>query len=357
MNLITGGMIIREGKAKDLYNNETQLYYQNKVTYPYEKHILLPFRNIPIVGFLYIPFTYMSLKMATISIFVINLGILFFFHKLFISNVPGLSESKQLLLLTLSYWPSVATLISGQIVGLILIAFALIFLTLIKKKYLLTGIFTSLLFLRPQTILFLPMLLLMVRNRKKFLAGFILSGLIIFMLNICISGAGVIFGFPKFVFSIENTFFNGRLSDVSSVYFTIKQLFPSVGSSGLLVINGLLYLFFLIIFFIKRKSLSLIAGYSASLLITLLFSIHILSHDLIILLIPIYLILSKNTIKPKNFFQNKLVLLLFFTPFLYLVGVPTISTLLLLCVLFYFIFPDIYKNFLAVGLRAKKFLL
>jgi len=357
MNFITGAMVIKEGKAKDLYNDKTQLYYQNKVTYPYEKHILLPFRNIPLVGFLYIPFTYMSLKAATMSIFVVNLGLLILFYKLFTSNVSGLSESKQLLVLTFVYWPSVATLISGQIMGLILIIFALIFFTLVKKKYTLMGVLAALLFIRPQTLLILPLLLVMVKNKKKFLVGFILSGLIIFMLNIYISGINVILGYPKFVFSIENAFFDGRLSDVSSVYFTIRKLFPLMGSSVLFLLNSLLYLFFIIIFFLKRKSLSLIMGYSASLLITLLFSIHMLSHDLIILLIPIYSILSENTKKPINIYQNKLVLLLFFTPFFYLIGVPTATTFSLLFILFYFIFPDFYKNIFSAGLRAKKSLL
>jgi hypothetical protein len=241
--------------------------------------------------------------------------------------------------------------------GLILIIFALIYFALVKKKYVLTGIFASLLFLRPQTLLILPLLLFMVKNKKKFLVGFILSGLIIFALNIHISGINAILGYPKFVFSVENAFFGGRLSDVSSVYFTIRELFPLMGSPVLFLLNSLLYLFFLIIFFLKRKSLSLIAGYSASLLITLLFSIHMLSHDLIILLIPIYLILSENTKKPINIYQNKLVLLLFFTPFFYLIGVPIATTIMLLFILFYFIFPDFYKNVFSAGLRAKKSLL
>jgi len=165
--------------------------------------------------------------------------------------------------------------------------------------------------------------------------GFIFSSLAIILINGIIVGPDTLLDYPKYVMSVENSFFEGRTPSISSIYFMLKELFPYVGKSVLSSVNFFFYLVTIAVFFLKRKKYKLAEAFIISVLATILFSIHVLSHDLILLLVPIYILISKTSNNLTGVFKNKIVLLLFFSPILNIIGVPIITTLVLTWVLIY----------------------
>ena len=340
VNFLTGAKIIAKGMPVDLYNNETQLIYQNIITDPNIRNIPLPFRNIPLMGLVYVPFTYVSLKTATMCIFAINIGMFIALNKIFENKVWKKSMNWEFWVVVLLFWPFIATLLAGQYMGLMLIIITAIYFSLKGNRHFLTGVLTSLLWMRPQLILMLPFLFTYVRNKKTFSSGFFVSTLFIFLVNVFISDISTLAKYPKFVMSVENTFFEERISRITSVYFLFKDMFPSLAGINLMIINMVLYLFLFAIFHKRTKHLSLEINFIVIILTTVLFSIHVLSHDQLLLLIPIYLIIPFGKTTFSNYFKNKPLCLLYFAPFINLLGVPIVATLMLIVALFCFLFPE-----------------
>jgi hypothetical protein len=334
-SFLTGAMVIREGDADKLYNLDTQLEYQNKVTVPVIRNKLLPFRNTPLVGFFYIPLTFLTLKNAFIVVFVFNILLLIFFNKLFIRFTGKSNNTLLLWMISLFFWPSVATLLTGQNTGAFLVLLTLIYILILKKRYFLSGVVGSFMLLRPQCILFLPFLLPFIGEKKKFLIGFLTFAFLLLIANIIVSGYPVLLKYPNFVMASEIPEFGNRLNKITSVYFLFKQYFPNTSSSAGVLINCILYTFVLILCYLFNNKSSFDKNYIIGILAISIFSIHSLSHDLIVLLIPIYLLLTKDK---RSLSENVLVTLLFLSPIMTLFINATYITIVIFCVIFLVLF-------------------
>lgn len=310
-SFLTGSRIIRDGQVNNLYSFDTQQEYQHQVTAPFVREKLLPFRNIPLVGLMYVPLTYVSLKTATIIVFVLNVIFLFVFNRMFSKHASKPFKEIKLLLIALFFWPSIATLLSGQNAILILIIFTAIYFLLKNNKYFLAGMATSLLLLRPQSMLFLPFLWPIIKEKTTFLKGFLLSAFLFVVLNILISGLPVLLKYPDFVMASEVPEYGNRLNQISSMYVMFKQLLPQSSSAQLIVLNLATYIIVFSVYYLFHKRRLFEDNFMIGILATPIFSIHTLSHDLIILLIPIYLLLLKTD---KNQFDKLLTIAIFVIP-------------------------------------------
>jgi len=101
----------------------------------------------------------------------------------------------------------------------------------------------------------------------------------------------------------------------------IKNLFGVDESSLMQILNLFLYSLSLFVFR-KKIKLRLFVLFSVGIILTLFFSPHTLTHDLTVLVLPIFLIYTYLNNLPKNYLFNlKLLLfLMFFYPFLIFTG-------------------------------------
>ena len=330
-SFLTGARVLRGGNADSLYNIDTQLEYQNIVTAPVVRNKLLPFRNTPLVGFFYIPLTFLTLKNAFIVVFIFNILLLTLFHKVFI-RFAGISDNMWLLwIASLVFWPSVSTFLTGQNTGVFLVLLAFVYTLLLKERYYFAGVVGSLLLLRPQYILFLPFLLPFIDKKKKFLIGFLTFTLILVTANVFVSGFPVLLKYPAFVMSSEIPEYGNRLDKITSVYFLFKQFFPNIASFTIALINFIFYILVLILCYIFNNRGSFNKSYIIGILAISIFSIHSLSHDLIILLIPVYLLMTKEK---RSLLDNILIFILFLSPIMVLFINAIYITIIIICTIF-----------------------
>lgn len=351
---LTGARIIRDRQTNKLYNTDTQRNYQNKVVAPlYRETLFLPFRNIPLIAVLYIPLTYLSLRTSTIVVFIINLILLFVFHRLFTKYTPGSNNISWLWILPIIFWPSLATLIVGQHMGIILLIYALIYIYLYKKKDLLVGVWSSLLLIRPHNLLFLPFLYFMVKKRKDYIVGLVVSSVVFLILNLLVANYSVLMQIPQFSLSVEYAAFGNRAYHLASVYFMIMHIFPSFVQATIIALNLVLYIIFLIVFIIKRKYFTQAENFFVALLIALLFSIHVLSHDLLPLLIPMYLLIREQNSKMNENLRKIILLTLFLAPIFIVLRIAVFTVFLLMLILIYYLFLK-DNNILSLRFFPKK---
>ena len=291
ISFLTGAKIINKGDIKELYNTTIQLKYQNEILNVENRTFLLPFRNFPATAVFYTPLLNLSLRNSYAVVFCVNIVLLLIFHFIFTRYFPGVRKINCLLLLTIFIYPSIANLVAGQHTSVILLIISLIYLYTKKEESFISGIFTSLLAIKPQYLLFAPFSFVTAKNKKSFTAGFAVGILIFFLLNLVIAkNLQVFFDYPKFILNTENQDFGSRPYQLFTLFGLIKQVLPNVNSSIIIFTNFLIYLS--ILYFVYKNRINgrsddvLVAGVFT----TVLFSVHALSHDLMVFLLPIYIL-------------------------------------------------------------------
>jgi len=239
----------------------------------------------------------MSLNASYLAIFVINIILLLIFHFLFIKFFPGTTKNKFLLLLTVFFYPSIANLIVGQHTTIILLIFLSIYLALRKERSFWAGLTTSLLIIKPQYTLFTPFSLYLSKNKKQYILGFVLGILIFWIFNLVIMGSIKPFlDYPNFILSTENPEFGSRPYQMFTLYGLVKQIAPLTKNEILVIGNYVLYGIFTLLTIYKTKKLKSFGMlFTAGIILTILFSIHALTHDLLVLLVPLYIGIVNRT--------------------------------------------------------------
>jgi len=335
ISFLTGAKIIKEGDIGLLYDIETQYEYQNKVVAPHQK-ALLPFRNFPVTAIFYTPLLNMNLKDSYVVVFAVNVLLVIVFTVLIFRLFPDLKKSKVLYFVPFLFWPSVNNLIVGQYTPVILLIFLWIYVSVKEKKDFLSGFATSLLIIKPQYLLFTPFALKLSVNKKNYLQGFI-SGIIIFILiNIIISKGNIrlFMDYPKFIFSTESSEFGSRPNQMYTLYGLGNFYLPRIDNNILLGSNLFFYTLVAGYVYIKKKiNRNSNKIFTLGIVLTILFSIHALTHDLMTLLLPAFIIISSE----KKFGLTKSGLTLLF------IGVlPLLQTKLLILLLIYYTVAVLY---------------
>jgi hypothetical protein len=124
----------------------------------------------------------------------------------------------------------------------------------------------------------------------------------------------------------------------------------------LLLINFALYILSVVIFKNKIKKFSFEKSFIIGIILTILFSVHALSHDLMVLLIPIFILLNfiLKDVKKISISYLSITLLLFFLPLSALVNGSVIGVALLIVIvaLMLFVIKDHFGNTSALISRA-----
>ena len=234
------------------------------------------------------------------------------------------------------YLPFLATLIYGQFTSFLLLILLLIYKFAKEKKGYLAGLTCGILLIKPQFFLIVPFLYFLINNKRNFLKGVLISSFIMIVVNLLISGYGELLSYPRFLIATETTSYGSRPYQIFTL-FSFMKLFTgkNISSFLLLFINFVLYSFSILVFKKKLKKLSFEVNFIIGIILTILFSVHALSHDLTILLIPIFILLNfvfgekKKT--PKSYLT--ILLLLFFLPLFIIVNAAMIGVVLLTAII------------------------
>ena len=338
ISFLTGAEILKEKGGEFLYNGALQFDYQQEIVSPLKRTWLLPFRSPPIVAAAFLPFTYFGVHFTFFFMIFLNLVVMVLFAYLS-SKIFKNIKSSIIFLLSIFYFPFISTLINGQFSPLLVLLFLFIFKYCLESKYFPAGALSGLLLVKPQLFLFVPFLFFFIPKKKDFIKGLLISVFIMLLVNISISGLSYLRDYPKFLLTTETHSFGSRPYQMFSLFGVAKLIFPGASNLALILVNFVLYFITLIFFRIFSKKSSLEKTFITGIILTILFSVHALSHDLVILLIPILILLNyyKSLKKPHKVYLT-LVVLLFFLPLTFLISVAElgVAALILSVTLFFF---------------------
>jgi len=350
ISFLTGAEIVKEGKGELLYNLQTQYGYQLEVIKPYQKSNLLPFRGLPFLAFLFIPLTYFPLFTAYKLFIIVNTLVLVTFLMLSSRFFKFLNDKKLFYLLPLSFFPVVTSIVIGQYVTFLLLIIFFIYSYLKDDRPFYAGILGGLLLIKPQFLLLVPFLILITKGKTKFIFGFLSSSAAIFLFSLLLFKGEFVSSYLSFLSQTETPAFGSRYWHMFSFYGALQSLFPLVDRNIFLVLNGFLYVFSLYLFNRKISNLTFDRLFSIGILFTSVFSLHTLVHDLIVFLIPIFILLSElfsqKTKSQVKFYLRTILITLYFLPLIILSGRASISALVILFIAFLLLFPKSNSNIL-----------
>ena len=311
MSFLTGAEIIKSGNSEKLFDRATQFYYQRQVVYPEARFWLLPFRSPPIVAYLFLPFTFIGVKVSYYLLAVINIIFLLLFAHVASQTFNKLKITYLIFLAACVYWPFLTASIYGQFTPLLLLVLLVIFKNIKVKHVFLAGVFTGILFLKPQYLLIAPFVFFMIKDRQKYLQGLLVSALFFLVVNLVISGRALL-DYPAFLVATEKISYGSRPYQMFTLYglFKTSPFVRNISDWGLIGINFFIYTLTLFLFSRKIRPAEINKGFIIATLFTILFSVHALTHDLILLLVPILIlwngILSKKAISSYSNFEKTL---------------------------------------------------
>ena len=299
LSYFAGASIIKNDKANLIYDISTQKESLENIIYPLKGSITNRFISPPFVALLYLPFTYLNYFTAYKLFFIANLGLLLIFLFLMEETFKKLRKKYEWLTIVPFYFiPVATTLFMGQTSFLLALIFLLIYICLNKKKSKEVGILSATLLIKPQFIVAIPFLILLVKRKKEFLLWFLISILILFLLSFLMVGPKALSDYLPYLLLTENPEFGNRANQMFSLHAAISYLFFKSNLTNLysLIINFALYTYSLYLFSKRVSKMRLKTAFIIVIFLTLVFSVHVLSHDLILLLLPIFIILN-DTLK------------------------------------------------------------
>ncbi|OGM24591.1 hypothetical protein A2962_01385 [Candidatus Woesebacteria bacterium RIFCSPLOWO2_01_FULL_39_61] len=294
ISYFVGAEILAAGKGSLLYDLPTQYFFQTSVIDPKIGDWVLPFRGIPAVLLIYLPLTFLSLETAYTIFSIGNFLLLIFFYYLLTRVFENISaKSKYLFLLVIVFIPALQALCMGQLSVLITTIFLIIFNSIKDKKYVLAGVFSSLLIIKAQYLTAIPFIFFLVREKKQFLIGFFPMFAFLILVSSVMSYPLWFLRYPAFLFTTENSNYGSRFQDMGSFYANTRFLFSNLSGRFVVFLNTLLYFVVLIFFAIRSRKLTYETLFVSTILFSIVFSVHFLSFDYVLLLIPFYIIFNK----------------------------------------------------------------
>jgi hypothetical protein len=340
ISFLAGAEILKERGGEFLYNGDIQFEYQQKIVSPLTRTWLLPFRSPPVVAAVFIPFTYFGAGFTFFFIIFLNIvaiALLVYVGSKIFKNI----KSSTLFLLSIFYFPFISTLVFGQFSPLLLLLLLFIFKYARESKYFSAGALSGLLLVKPQLFLFIPFLFFAIAQKRDFIKGLFLSAFVMLLVNLYISGSAFLFDYSKFLLATEVYSLGSRPYQMFSLFGAAKLIFPSISNFLLVLINFALYAVVLYYFQKSSKKFSIEKAFVVGIILTILFSIHALSHDLVILLLPIFILLNYYRAAkkpPKNYLKPAL--LLFFLPLFSVINVAEVGVVLLVLSVVLLLFKD-----------------
>jgi len=308
--------MVQNGQGPQLYNIAAQGRIQSAL-YPNvpTRNGTLIYDHPPFEALLYLPLAYVSYPVAFVLWAIINVLVLLLTVALL---SPYMTELKAIwtplpVLIFLGFFPVFIDLLQGQDSILLLLVFALVFVSLKKGHDLRGGFFLALgLFKFQYTLPFLIPFILW--RRWKVVGGFAISSAILFLLSLPVAGFQGTLSYATFLSNLVKGLSShhvqhalGILSNtMPNIRGTVEMLGPSLLHHGyqkpvIVLLSGVAVLWAVMNWPLSRtlSERTFDLGFSLALVVSILVSYHLQLHDLTLLLIPFILALN-HTLKGQN---------------------------------------------------------
>lgn len=333
VSFITGAKMVRSGVKSEIYDLPTQHFYQNQVVAPFVKENVLPFKNFPLFSLPFIPFTFLPLRVSYTIFAFFNLSLLVLFVFVSAKTFNNIRRFRLWFLAPFIFLPNILAIIVGQLSIMLAFFYLLIYKFIKDKNVFFAGVISGLLLIKPQYAISAPYFFILSGNKRDFLKGFLLVVLVLLFSTIFISGFDALLKYPSFLLLTENESFSGHSQRMFTLSSTLYYSLPLklMSYKGALSLNALLYIIVYCVFIKKKKRINFDYAFASAVILSLLFAVHVLEHDLAILLVPVLLLI--NSALYNKAINIKLIIfasLLFLMPGVVLFVSPALGTFLTL---------------------------
>jgi hypothetical protein len=340
VSYLTGAKIIRDGQGSKLYELQTQREIQEEITSERNMNIL-SFKNLPALGVLFIPFTFLSLSVSYKIFLLILIVIQLFLASYVVIIFKDVNYYSVWPYLSFVFYPSFGSIFSGQLSILILLLVFVVYYNLKKRHSLFAGLIAGLFVLKVQYMILTAFFVVLSSRPKTFLKGVIISILAITSVCILASGYTWIFSYPEYLITTEGLAYGSNTNTMVSLYAFLDnwQFTQALGMGKLLFVNSGLLLVLFLFFVIRRGKLAFDVAVSAVVVAGLIFGIHVVNYDLTLVLAPVTLLGSKIRSVFEIKIKSVIVMLLAVSPALIVFSKDYFVSLLLFLVLALLLFP------------------
>ncbi len=334
----TGAKIIKDEGIKKLYDWDAQVETQSELAGLEKMKGILAFRAPPITGLLVRPLAEMSYTEAFYPLALVNIILVVLILAVYYKMVTVDKKIWFYLLLALPWYiPIWSNVSAGQISLLILLIISLTYYFIKNRRMLLAGLVVGFVLLKPQFLIIIPMLVVLFSKDKKvksLLIGIVSSLAVLVVLNIGLYGIGFLTTYPKFLFLSEsvsygtNVLLNYNLSSSLSLLIS-NSTYLKVTT---VIVNLLLYGAVLLTLAKKNEYINKDLAFAAIVFFTPLINLHTMPVDIVVFLLPLYLVSSDFYRKSDNRRLYSFLILMFllsWSGFLYLQFGTTLVYLIL----------------------------
>ena len=345
------GQMVRHGLGNSLYDLRVQAEFQLKVA-PVHAFYLRP----PFEALLFVPFTYLSYRAAYAAWLMFSLAILAGAARLIQGNTDVLDAMFQytrgipvdfglLLLVFLTFSPTMDCLLIGQDSVLMLLIYTLVFLTLKRGWELEAGGLLALGLFKFHLVLPFAIIFAL-RRRGSFVLGFAGIALLLIAISVLVSGPGVLASYPAMFLNSKYRMLMGFQPEYAAnirglLYLITPSKIPGV-ISGAVVAALSAFLLWVTARIWRDSEFELF--FSAAVIAALLTGYHSFVYDLSLLLLPVAIVcseLAKRKILLSNLTLNGALIVLFVQPIHYVLMTHQIYALM--CVPVVVIFVTVVK--------------
>jgi hypothetical protein len=296
----TAGTIIRQGMGHSLYDNGIQFEVQKEFAPQVAIRLgALPFNHPPFEALLFVPFTYLSYRVAYLLWLLANLAMLATLPILLRPYVQVLAGWSVPLctLVGLIFFPIFFALLQGQDAILLMFLYGLSFASMKKGCMVSAGAWLACGLFKFHLVLPFFILLLIqekeTQRRMKILWGFLLVGAMLGVVSILAVGTRQVISYPAYVLGLEKTMAQGAImpSDMPNLRGALYLIASRLHSFDLLVVS------FSVVVFLVAARISHLPdrhsddlNYVLAVFATVLVSYHGLGYDLCVLALPVSLL-------------------------------------------------------------------
>jgi hypothetical protein len=295
----SAGKIVRSGLAAYLYEDSVQFRTQQKFAPDVIiRHGALPYIHSPFEALLFIPLTFVPYFSAYRVWNLLNALMLAGTLMLLRSHLLPPKAFAISLVASLAYFPVFICLLQGQDLILVLLLFALVYVSLENGRDHWAGVWLGLATFRPQLAIPLALILIFNRRVRTFIA-FAISTAAVTAVSIAVVGWREFLEYPKYVWGLEQKLGYGAILPTAMPNLRgLVAIFVRDGyaTSLSLTILGSLLLLILAIRQFRRAELAdrLDLGFGFAVTIAVLISYHAFVYDLTLLLLPLLAVIHSH---------------------------------------------------------------
>lgn len=325
----TAAEILHDGQGHQLYDLALQETIQRSISPAgvAERGSVLPYNHPAFEAFLFLPLAIFSYRTAYLIWLAINIVLMAVIIVLLRKNLPSLGQVPVSLWITgcLAFTPITVSLIQGQDSVVLLFCYCMVFTALRRNSEFAAGIWVALgLFKFQLSLPFIAPFVLL--KRWRIVGGFLVAGMLLLLITLKVVGLDGMIHYPSYIWSLDHNPNFRWLAPIGgpNLHGLISVLtFPDhtrLGLACLLVVSGMLLAAATFAWRPRRHDdpINLNLAFAATLIVSVLLSYHILTHDLSILFLAI-LVAVESTItgRPDASLSKRLIwvcALIFWSP-------------------------------------------